>query len=123
MGSPSGGAMLRGLDTMPGAPSGAGLLVALWLLACVGSVEIVTTGRIFAGLRAWLLASRVPSLGRLASCPMCLGFWAGAAWCMLGLFPVLAVPRVVRWFAAGCASSGACWSWHVVLCRLGAREL
>jgi len=115
--------MLRGFDTVPGAPSGAGLLLVLFLLACVGSVEIVTTGRIFAGLRAWLLRGRTAPLGRLASCPMCLGFWAGALWCALGVFPLVALPRVVRLFAAACASSGACWSWHVLLCRLGSREL
>jgi len=113
--------MLRGTETQPRAMSDAGVLV-LFVLVVVGCVQVVTVGMIFAGLRAWTLA-HVPPLGRMLRCPLCFGFWAGLAWCALGLFPALALPRVVRWVAAAFAGSGVSWVSHVVLCRLGAREL
>ena len=122
MGIASGRSLLRWLDRLPVAARGGGVTLALFVLACVGAVEIVTTGRIFAGLRAWLLRGRTAPLGRLVSCPMCLGWWVGGVWSALGLFPVVA-PRAVVILAGACASSGACWSVHVVLVRLGAREL
>lgn len=121
MGSSSGRSMLRGIETRPGILRGVGVSVALFLLACIGCTEVVTTGRIFAPMRAWL-ARVAPPFGRLVACPMCLGWWVGLGLFLLGVVPIVA-PRRVAWFVAACASSGVCWSWHVMLVRLGSREL
>lgn len=53
--------------------------MTLWLLAVAGSALVLTQSSLTEGWRAFLL-KRVPILGKLASCPMCSGFWLGMGW-------------------------------------------
>lgn len=52
------------------------LPLALWPLAVAGAALVLTQSSLTATARAWL-AAHVPFLGKLASCPMCSGFWLG----------------------------------------------
>lgn len=90
----------------------------VFLLASYGVTNIVTAGRLFAGMRD-ALARRVPALGYWIRCPMCFGFAAGVFWAACGLWPATAAPAALDWLAAGAASSGWCWVVRVVLHRLG----
>lgn len=51
----------------------------LWVAAVAGSALVLTQSSLTEGMRAFLL-KHVPILGKLASCPMCSGFWLGMAW-------------------------------------------
>lgn len=110
------------------AGAGASLhLLLSWALAVYGFVLIVTGSKICEPLRR--LGARIhPTLGYFLGCPMCMGFWTGAAASLAGL------PLFIRWDVApaaglaalvanGCAGSAVCWSFHVVLAKLGAEEL
>lgn len=80
----------------------------LFLLAVAGSALILTQSVIFAPLREWLSNMASPMeitdhgdygsivtvnrpvfaiLSKLASCPMCAGFWLGLAWGAALFFP------------------------------------
>lgn len=93
-----------------------------FLLIAHGATYIVSLGRIFRSLRAWLDV-HAPRLGAFVRCPMCFGFWSGFVFALAGFWP-----RQVAWllldaFAAGCAASAFTWAVHVVLRRLGEAEL
>jgi len=47
------------------------------LLGFTGLTLIVVRGKIFSGLREWLLAKRPQDIGYLFTCPQCMGFWVG----------------------------------------------
>ncbi len=94
------------------------MALLLFLLACYGVTTIVTTGRIFMGVRSGL-AARVPALGRWVRCSMCLGFAVGVGWGAVGLWPGTPLPRALDLLAAGAVSSGFCWAMRVVMHRLG----
>lgn len=95
--------------------------IFVFLLACYGLTNIVTGGKIFAGLRAWLLSKNV-SAGFWIQCPMCFGLPVGVFWALAGLWP-----RMTWWpmdlLAAGCVGSGWCWAVHVVMVKMGEDEL
>lgn len=98
-----------------------GVRVFIFLLVCYGFTNIVTGSKIFAPLRAWVLA-RSEMAGYWIQCMMCFGFAAGVLWAAVGLWPrVTWLP--VDMLAAGCASSGACWVVHVVMHKMGEDEL
>lgn len=84
-----------------------------WTLTVYGTTAVVTESKLFAPLRA-LVARRSPFLGTLFSCAMCFGFWAGAAYSLLGLSPVSAAapawwPLWLRALADGAAGAGVSW--------------
>lgn len=51
----------------------------LWAIAVAGSALVLTQSSLTVNAREWL-TKRVPILGKLASCPMCSGFWLGMGW-------------------------------------------
>ena len=67
----------------------------LWILGCVGLTLIITTGKVFAPLRKFLVSFKrnlnpFKILGNLLSCSMCTGFWIGFLWSwLLTTTPVL----------------------------------
>lgn len=83
--------------------------LALWVLVTYGANLAITTSKIFAPVRAWI-AVRSTFLGTLVRCPMCAGFWIGFAWPALGV-------------ESAFVSMTVAWVIHVVLARLGAKEL
>lgn len=113
-GMPARAVIVRGGGVTPTA-------LAVFLLACLGFVEVVAVGKLFSGVRTALLRF-LPPVGRMVQCPMCLGVWVGALAAWLGLFP-LEGPRWLAIASGACVSSAWCWSMHVVLVRLGSREL
>jgi hypothetical protein len=97
-------------------------LVLMWALAVHGITQIVVVSRIARPVRE----ASPPPLRALLSCAMCSGFWVGVALSAAGLSPLrplVAWPGALRAVVDGAASSGVAWSAHVVLARLGAREL
>ncbi len=124
MDAPAGDALQERLHTQAGRPGRPAIAMSLlvFLLACSGTTNIVTGGRIFAGIRA-SLDRRHPALGYWARCPMCLGFFVGVVWAVAGLWPSSAKASVVELAAAGAMSSGWCWAVRVVLHRMGEDEL
>lgn len=96
-----------------------GALLA-WVLVVFGTTLIVTQSLIFEPLRR-RLAERSYWLGKLASCPMCFGFWAGLMWALVGV-PLPFAEHLVA-FQSAIASSAVCWMIHVTLERLGASSL
>lgn len=92
-----------------------------WACVAYGAALTVTGSALFAPVRGWA-ARRLPLLGRLLSCPMCVGWWAGVALhaAGLGLFEGAGASG---WAADGFASLAVCWGAHVVLARLGAEAL
>jgi hypothetical protein len=94
----------------------------VFVLASYGATNVVTAGRLFAGLRS-RLAAFSPLLGHWATCPMCLGFPVGVLWSALGLGPGTALGTARDLAAAGAISSGACWLLRVLAHALGEDEL
>lgn len=111
------------------AGAGASLpLLLSWALAVYGFVLIVTGSKVCEPLRR--LGKRLhPTLGYFLGCPMCMGFWTGAAASLAGLPLFIRCDGVGAGAAAatllanGCAGSAICWVLHVVLAKLGAEEL
>ena len=101
----------------------------IFLLVTFGTTNIVTSSLLFLPLRN--LAFRIhPQLGYWSRCPMCFGFASGVMWSLLGLWSIempFAVPVIVHvifsCITAGLASSGVCWTVHVILTKMGALEL
>lgn len=93
-----------------------------WFFVAYGVTLVVTGSKVAAPLRR--LFSRTRAGAALVVCPMCVGFWVGLALAYLlpAGAPVAAGP-VVGPLACAFASSAACWTWHVVLARMGAESL
>ena len=88
-----------------------------WALIVFGVTLVVTFSKIAAPIRKIWPA--------LLHCPLCFGWWVG-----LGLGYIMQLgPAPSSWplplaaLADAFASSAVCWTWHVVLVRLGADEL
>ena len=87
-----------------------------WALVAFGLTLVVTFSKIAAPIRRIWPA--------MLHCPLCFGWWVGLA---LGLFHFGPAPS--SWplplaaLGDAFASSAACWTWHVVLVRLGADKL
>ena len=96
--------------------------LAVFVLVCFGTTNILATSRLFAGLRRCLKA-RSSLAGYWARCPMCLGVPVGMGWNLAGLDLAFGLPWVLEMLVAGAVSSGSCWALHVVLHRLGADDL
>jgi hypothetical protein len=64
-------------------------------------------------------------LAHFWQCPMCVGWWVGLALGLLGIGPAEGIgwPLLAKALADAFCSAGWCWVMHVVLVRLGAREL
>jgi hypothetical protein len=93
-----------------------------WALITFGITLVVTGSSLFKPFRASL---RPGFFQKLLSCPMCFGWWTGAGLELVMRFGPAPEPWPL-WMAAladGFASSAVCWTWHVVLVRLGADEL
>lgn len=97
-----------------------GLIV--FLLACYGVTNIVTSGRIFEPVRA-AAERHVPLLGYWLKCPMCFGLPVGVGWALAGIWPPAPGGIAVNLACAGVVSSGFCWVMRVVLHRLGEDDL
>lgn len=98
----------------------------VFLLACHGLVQIVTGGKIFARVRAFV--GRISGVADYwIRCPMCLGVPVGVGWAAAGLWPRQWPTGGWHFFldmlAAGMTSSAFCWAAHVVQHRLGEDEL
>jgi hypothetical protein len=91
------------------------------MLASFGVTNIVTGGIIFKWLRDML--KPIPLIGTLIKCPMCLGFWVGIGWCLLGLSPMNGLGFFVDLMMAGFIASGSCWIIRVILFNLGEDDL
>lgn len=97
----------------------------IFLLASYGLTNIITSGKIFGGFRAFV-NTHSESLGYFIKCPMCIGFWIGALLAILGGFRLIdrnawtnqVAADVANAIVAGAAASGACWIARVILHRL-----
>ena len=94
----------------------------VFLLACYGTTNVLTSGRLFARPRKWLERAH-PLLGHWAHCSMCTGAWVGGAWVALGLRLPVHAALATQLIAGAAVSSGWCWILRVVLKRLGEDEL
>lgn len=92
-----------------------------FILSCCGVTNIVTGGKIFQWLRD--LLQPIPVLGYWIQCPMCISVPIGFGWFLLGLRPDIGASFWVSAAAAGMISSASCWTFRVVLNRLGEDEL
>jgi len=96
--------------------------LGVFLLACFGTTNIVTSGKIFAPVREWI-ACRSPTAGLWVKCSMCFGFAAGLFWGPGGIWPATGLGAVVDYLAGATSSSSTCWVLRLVLHRLGEDEL
>lgn len=58
------------------------------IIGLIGVTLVISTGKIFDGLRKWLTGFAVwfnplRVLGEIISCTMCAGWWVGSAWAWL----------------------------------------
>jgi hypothetical protein len=93
-----------------------------WVLTIYGATNIVTCSYLFKPLRE-AVNSRSKWLGKLTTCPMCLGFWVGLFSALLGFYPGPALfpvswPWWAQAWALGAFASGCCWILHVALEKL-----
>ena len=87
-----------------------------WALIVFGVTLVVTFSKIAAPIRKIWPA--------MLHCPLCFGWWAGLALGLVHLGPAPASwPLVPAAIADAFASSALCWTWHVILARLGASDL
>ena len=97
--------------------------LTVWAMVVYGLTLILTTSSLFAGARRHLLRIH-PMLGALARCPMCLGFWVGAAGALMPSLRVVDTGFLpCDLILSGAASSGWCWMVHVVMTRMGQNDL
>ena len=99
--------------------------------------NIMSMGQIFEPLRE-SIALRSEKAGKFVRCPMCLGFWVGLFWSILGM-GVLGVPMFTtrvpvdwgyveawslagKYFADGCIASGTTWILYVLCCAVAGPE-
>lgn len=92
-----------------------------FILSCFGVTNAVTSGKIFEWLRS--LLQPIPWLGYMVKCPMCLGFWVGIGWAIVGIGPVIYSDYLAYLLSSGFISSGTCWVFRVILHRLGEDSL
>jgi hypothetical protein len=88
-----------------------------WALVVFGVTLVVTFSKIAAPIRKIWPA--------MLHCPLCFGWWVGLFFGAVGRVGP-APDSWPLWAAAltdAFASSALCWTWHVVLVRLGADEL
>lgn len=69
----------------------------LTLLASVGLTFIIKDGRIFEGIRSFLIDKFGDRVAYLLSCPMCLGFWCGIIWGLISYTEI--IPTMANGFA------------------------
>jgi len=93
------------------------IVLFCFLLSSFGVTNILTGGKIFQWLRD--LLEPIPVVGYLFKCPMCLGFWVGSGWFMVGLQPAMNAPYWVEVVAAGMIASGTSWIARVILHHFG----
>lgn len=98
------------------------MALVLFVLASYGATNIVSSGRLFAGLRA-RLAALSPSVGYWIRCPMCLGVPVGVLWALAGLRPETSLGAAGDLAAAGAISSGTCWLLRVATHAMGGDQL
>lgn len=101
----------------------------VFIVATYGMTNIIVAGKIFAGIRGWLDSGQnqiSKQLSNLINCYMCMGFWAGIFWYVLGIFPSINLncpSKIVYWLLAGCIGSAGCWATRVILSKLGEDNL
>lgn len=88
--------------------------LVIFILACFGATTIITYSKLLEPLRdfaAWVHQSVKDFL----CCALCVSFWVGfiLSYTWSFLHPV----------TGGLVSCGACWVIHVILVRLGMKEL
>ena len=97
----------------------------IFLLAIYGTTNIITSGKIFEGLRRKI--EKISDFwGYWIKCPMCMGLWVGAFFSVMGWTPVIhgwASSRLNSVVIYGLVSSGWCWIVRVVLHSLGEDDL
>jgi len=94
----------------------------VFVLASYGVTNIVTAGRLFAGLRS-RLAALSPLVGHWVRCPMCTGVPVGVLWALAGLRPGANAAAITDLVAAGVISSGGCWLLSLLARALGGDEM
>ncbi len=98
--------------------------LVFWMLVVTGFTQIVCVSLIMKPFREW---SRWPyMIKKLLLCPLCMGFWAGILFSVIGLSPAASL---ITWdnhlyaFLDALAASAVCWFAHVVLLKLGSDKL
>jgi hypothetical protein len=93
-------------------------IMILWLLLTYGVTMVLTCSRLLKPVRHWIG-------WKMLYCPMCIGWWVGLGMSLLGvsLARASALPAFLVPVADAFCSSAWCWMVHVVLVRLGAKEL
>ena len=87
-----------------------------WSLIAFGVTLVVTFSKIAAPIRRIWPA--------MLHCPLCFGWWVGLGLGLLRFGPAPGSwPLAAAALADAFASSALCWSWHVILVRLGADKL
>lgn len=71
--------------------------MVLTLLASIGLTFIIKDGRIFSGIRSFLIDKFGERVGYMLNCPMCLGFWCGIIWGAISYMSI--IPTVANGFA------------------------
>ena len=94
----------------------------VFLLACYGTTNIITTSRLLRSTRAWL-TEKSSLVAYWIRCPMCLAVPVGACWSLVGLSPYPMLGWLGDALVAAAVSSGWCWIVRVLLHGLGEDEL
>lgn len=98
----------------------------IFLLATYGATNIINAGEIFSGLRSYIGVGSDwlwRQLTIIVNCPMCLGWWVGLFWYLIGLYPDTELNWTIEWLSAACVGSGFSWIVRVVLSKLGEDSL
>ena len=77
----------------------------VFILTVVGITDIITSGRIFESFREWVKRKNY-WLGYLVGCPMCLGFWCGV------FFGIVGNPTGLSLLSAGAVGSLCSYFYH-----------
>ena len=107
--------------------------VVMWMLAVYGTALIISMSKIFEPIRIKLLYSKyttdsyngnitaverkLPFLGKLVSCIMCMGFWSGVFWGYAFLDPMCLVEasQFLHLLFDGVLGCGSTWFIHANL--------
>lgn len=106
----------------------------IFSLVCFGMVNIITMSQLFKSTRE-LIGRISTKAGKFMRCPMCVGYWTGLFWSVLGLgvvnrsFDIFSLSFSGGWlqllvsiFADACISSGISWLLYVACCYVAGPE-
>jgi hypothetical protein len=103
--------------------------IVIWCLAVFGFTNIMVTSMIMKPLRDWLQFSEIKKengtvvsvverkfsfFGKMITCVLCTGFWAGVFWGIYwDPFHLATAPYLMHMLFNGCLGSSVCWLIHI----------